>query len=92
MKIQYIGNTCDIDGIDAFGEICVLLKDGKPVSHHDYSDGSLEFDYFTSVLEPFGVDLEFESIKPDKKLIKLINEYLVEYYGEPYNPDAEDED
>lgn len=85
MKIQYIGNTCEWDELDGFGEICVLLKDGKPISYHDYSDGALEFDYFTRALEPFDIDLEFESVDPDKKLIKLVKEYLTEYYGEPYN-------
>lgn len=89
MKIEYVGNTCDIDGLTGFGEICVILKDGKPITHHDYSDGALEFDDFVSILRPFDIELDFVSVEPDKKLLKLVKEYLIEYYGEPYDEDAE---
>lgn len=82
MKIDYIGNTCDIDGINEFGEILVVFKDGKPVAHHDYSDGSLEFDHVTPLLQPFGIKLEFHNIcEPDEKTTELVREYLERYYG-----------
>lgn len=76
MKIQYVGNTCDVDGIEAGGEILIIFKDGKIVHHHDYSDGSMELDYFESLLESIDVDVKFESIEPTEEQITQINEYL----------------
>lgn len=80
MKIQIITNTCDVEGIKVEGEIMVILKDGEPIAHHDYSDGSLEVDYISNILSPFGIELEFEDITPDKNLVKKINQYLKNHY------------
>lgn len=82
MKIQYINNTCDVEGIKVGGEIMVLLKDGKPVAHHDLFDDALNLYLLTDLFKPFGIDVEFEEITPSKELIKLINEYLIPIYGE----------
>lgn len=79
MKIQYISNTCDLDGIDECGEIMLVFKDGQIVHHHDYSDGALETDYVEALMKSLGVEIEFESIKPDKKQLKSIKTYLKEH-------------
>jgi len=80
MKIEYIVNTCDVDGLDEFGEILILIKDGEPVSHLDMSDGMVELEYVSDLLKPFGIDLEFESIWPDKNLVKKLNKYLKKHF------------
>jgi hypothetical protein len=80
MKIQYTGNTCDIDEVDNFGEIEVFFKDGKIVHHHDYSDGALEIDHIQSLLTAIGADVEFEYVRPDEKQVKEINKYLKKHY------------
>ena len=82
MKIQYINNTCDVDGLSGYGEIMILLKDGIPVSHIDGSDTVIEVDSLPTLLKPFGIDLEFESIEPTKKQVKIIKEYLKPIYGD----------
>lgn len=78
MKIQYVSNTCDVDGIKCDGEIGIFYNDGKIVHHHDYSDGALEMDSFESLLESLKVELTFESIEPTRQQIKEINKYLSE--------------
>lgn len=84
MKIQYIGNTCDVSGLGGYGEIMIMVKDGVPVAHHDYSDDALNLDYVAPLLAPFGIEVEFEQIdKPSKKLIAAVKEYLKPIYGEP---------
>ena len=40
MNIQYVSNTCDVDGVKYCGEIGLFYKDGTIVYHHDYSDGT----------------------------------------------------
>lgn len=76
MKIQYISNCIDADGIKYEGEIAVFFKDGKVVHHHDYSDGALEISYVESLLKSLGIDLEFEDISPTKKQVKEVNQYF----------------
>jgi len=80
VTIEYIDNTCDYEGLEDFGEILVLVKDGVPVSHLDYSDTVLELDRIPELLKPF-VDIEVKMIdKPSKKLLKAVKEYLQQYY------------
>jgi len=82
MIIEYIPNTCDINGIDQFGEIMVVLRNGEPCEHWDYSDGAIEFDAVELFLKLAGCDVELKAVnKPSKKLIKLVKTYLEEHYG-----------
>jgi len=80
MKINYINNTCDVDDDDirSCGELTIFLKNGKPVSHVDSSDTVVEVDGISLLLEPFGIEIEFNAIEPDTKTKKLIKEYLTE--------------
>lgn len=82
IEIKYINNTCDIDELSGFGEILVLIKDNKPVAHLDYSDTVVEVDVLPDLLKPFGLNLKFTEIKPNKKLIAQVKDYLEEIYGE----------
>lgn len=87
--IEYIGNTCDIDRLNGYGEILIIVKDGEPVAHHDYSDGAMELDYIPSILEPYGILVDFKCIrKPSKELVSKVVGYLIPIYGLP--PDEED--
>ena len=77
MKIQYIQNTCDIDGINASGEIMVLLKDGIPVSYLDQSDAIIDLPYLADLLTPCGIDIEFEELDDVSPTIKRrVNKFL----------------
>lgn len=76
MKIQYISNTYDVDGLEKYGEIMVFLKDGEPLSSLDTSDAVIDPDYIADLLNPFGIDIEFEEIEPDAKLIRKLKKYL----------------
>lgn len=77
MKIQYIQNTYDIDGINVCGEIMVLLKDGVPLSYLDQSDATVDLSYVRELLKPFGIDVEFEELdKITLEVKKRVNEFL----------------
>ena len=77
MKIQYIQNTCDIDGIKVDGEYLVLLKDGIPLSYLDLSNTVLEVIYIEDLLRPFEVDIEFEELSEISPAIKRrVNKFL----------------
>jgi hypothetical protein len=80
MKIQYVNNTCDIDGLSDFGEIMVFLKDGRIIYHHDKSDGGFDSDTIQSFLKAVGVEIEFERIEPTEEQIDEIDVYLGDYY------------
>lgn len=76
-KIQYIQNTCDVDGITTCGEIMVLLKDGIPLSYLDCSDGTVELGYVEDLLKPFGIDIEFERLDKVSSTVKRrVNKFL----------------
>ncbi len=76
MKIQFIQNTYDVEGIKVGGEYLIILKDGEPVHHLDGVRDCIEVEFIPDILKPFGIDLEFESIDPDEALIKKVNKYL----------------
>lgn len=77
MKIQYIQNTCDIDGIKVDGEYLVLLKDGVPLSYLDLSNTMIDMMYIEDLLRPFGVDIEFEELDEISPAIKRrVNKFL----------------
>lgn len=82
MKIEVVQNTCDVKGLSKWGgEILLALKDGKVLTHHDYSDGALELNYITDLLKPFGVEVEFVCVEPKGKLLKACQQYMENYYG-----------
>jgi len=85
MKIQYIGNTCDVKGLSKWGgEIMLMIKDGDVVAHHDYSDDALDLDYVSPLLKPYGINVEFDPITdPSKKLLKACQDYMEKHYGLP---------
>jgi len=77
MKIQYIQNTYDVDGITAEGEYLILLKDGVPLSYLDLSDTVIEIMYLGELLNPLGVDIEFEALdKVTPTIKKRVNKFL----------------
>jgi hypothetical protein len=82
LKIEVVQNTCDVKGLSKWGgEIMLVLKDGKVVHHHDYSDGMVELDYLPDIFAPFGVEVEFETVEPKGKLLKTCQEYMENQYG-----------
>lgn len=77
MVIEYIPNTCDVNGLDHVGEVMVVLRHGIPSAHWDLSDGNVDLDAVKFFTDMCAVELELKPItKPSKKLVKLIAEYL----------------
>jgi len=78
VKIEYIGNTYDVDGLEGFPEITIFIQGGKPIDHlYLINNDALDMHVLPRVLKHFGIDVEVHKIeKPSKKLVKLIKEYL----------------
>jgi hypothetical protein len=77
MKIQYIANTCDVGGLEEFGELLVPLINGAPAGQVvDLNDNCIDFDALTELLQPYGIEVEFEEVEPDKVTIKAVKKFL----------------
>lgn len=77
MKIQYIANTCYGNGLEEFGELLVPILNGAPYGQIvDLSDRCIDFDALTELLQPYGIEVEFEEVEPDKVTIKAVKKFL----------------
>lgn len=85
MTVQYLTNTCDVDGWE-YGEQTVAIYKGEPLFGHDYSD-SAEFDITDSriaqkeIQQKLGTreEIEFEQLEPEqvsKALLKKLKKFF----------------
>ena len=84
MKIKYINNTVDSDGLEEFGEHLIAVYDNVVVYHHDHSDEYLDITDSLSAHKQIAKllkckidDLEFEEYSTVPNLdAKVIITYL----------------
>lgn len=73
MKTFYtIPNTCDVDGLEELGELCIVLDEDKnPIWYADHSDTAVDLSYAI----PWTL---FEKLNKIKKVIVVDTEDYIE--------------